>query len=116
MEFIIILGAALIIFLVIVVTRVPIMIAKSRGITGSELTTISILSWLGLLIGITWIVALVLSLVWKPSNWIEKDQPRQYNNLSDWETLEKLHILKEQGVITQAEFDMEKIKIMYKNQ
>ena len=113
MEFVII--GVLIIFLVIFVTRVPIMIAKSRGISESELTTIAILSWLGLLIGITWIIALVLSLVWKPNNWIDKDKPRQYNDLSDWESLPKLHTLKEQGVISQAEFEMEKIKIMYKN-
>lgn len=33
----------------------------------------------------------------------------------DLEQLSKLHALKEQGVILQAEFEMEKIKIMYKN-
>ena len=58
----------------------PIYIAKHRGITDGELTTIKILSWCGLLLLITWFIALILSLIWKPKKWItdknlENQQP-----------------------------------------
>ena len=44
---------------------VPGIIAKSRGITDSERTTIIVLAWCGLLtMFITWWIALVLALVW----------------------------------------------------
>ncbi|MDR2770162.1 MAG: hypothetical protein LBB08_01795 [Rickettsiales bacterium] len=43
---------------------IPIFIARSRNIGGRDMTTITVLSWLGILFGITWIVALTLSFAW----------------------------------------------------
>lgn len=60
--------AAAIVGLIIAVllVQVPIYIAKSRGITGQNLTIIKLLSWVGILVGVTWLVALVLALIWQP--------------------------------------------------
>ena len=97
---------------------VPIMIAKRRGISGSELTTISILSWCGILfVGITWIIAIILALVWQPQKWIEKNASSgevstPSNTLADLELLEKLGSLREKGAITEEEFQKEKAKIL----
>ena len=95
------------------IIQVPIMIAKNRGICGSELSTIRILSWCGLIVGITWIIAIILSIVWKPNNWVEKTTPAETIMPKDnLETLEKLSALKDKGIITDAEFQREKQKIM----
>ena len=99
---------------------VPIMIAKRRGISGSELTTISILSWCGILfVGITWIIAIILALVWQPKNWIEKGNSSQKasavaQRLTDLEVLEKLGNLREKGAITEEEFQKEKAMLLKK--
>lgn len=93
-----------IIFIVIfcfLIIPIPGNIAANRGITGSELTTIRILSWCGLFWGITWFIALGLALIWKPEKWIsDKD--------SKFEELEKAHKLMKNGGITKQEY--EKIK------
>ncbi len=96
----------IIISFIILIIRLPIIIAKNRGITGEELSTITILSWVSLLVGITWIVALVLSLVYKPKKWIDKDEKL------DLDQLEKLYSLKKKGIISQEEFEQEKQKIL----
>lgn len=44
-----------------VIINIPINIAKNKGVTGGNLTAITILSWLGLFFGITWIIALILA-------------------------------------------------------
>ena len=106
--------ALLIIILLLVVfflIQVPMMVAKSRGITGSELSTITILSWCGLFFGITWLIAIVLALVYQPNKWINKSSEV---GTSDVDKLAKLHSLKKQGVISQKEFDKEKKKILEK--
>jgi hypothetical protein len=79
-------------------------VAVLRGITGSELSAIRILAWCGLLFGITWVVALILSLVWKPGDWVAKD--------TNLDKLEKLHKLLKSGAITKSEFDREKKKLI----
>ncbi len=101
-------------FLIFII-RVPIIIAKSRGICDNELNTITILSWVGIFIFFTWFIALILALIWKPDKWIDKNNTSQPNHLNDWEALEKLFRLKEQGIISQTEFETEKMKIMSKN-
>jgi hypothetical protein len=58
-----------------------------------------------LLFGITWLIALVLSLTYKSKNIIE-------NN--DLDRLEKLANLKERGILTQEEFEKEKNKLLDK--
>ena len=69
--------------------------------------------------GITWIVALVLSLIWQPKNWVDKDATQNKNDivpskekLTCYEMLEKLSELKEKRIITEEEFKAEKDKIM----
>jgi CBS domain containing-hemolysin-like protein len=97
-----------IIILVAVITlfvNIPIMIARSRGISGADLSTISILSWSALLLGITWVVALVLALVWQPKDDSSKKE-------SSVDMLKKLHDLLKKGAISKKEFDSEKKKIL----
>lgn len=104
--------------IIIFVLRLPIIIAQNRGISDSELTTIRILSWVGLLFGFTWVIALILSLVWQPNNWIDKSESENKVNSNDdksmlnFEKLEKLHSLREKKIITEKEFEQEKKKIM----
>jgi len=100
--FVIALCIAFVLFLV----QIPIMIAKGRGIGGANLTAIVILSWLGLILGITWIIALILSLVWSG------DGSLAARSLADMDKLTKLHELKRRGAITQKEYDAQKRKIL----
>jgi hypothetical protein len=79
------------------------MIANSRGITGSKKTTIAILSWLGVFFGVTWIVALVLSLVWKGDALIDS---------SNLDKLEKLAKLYKDKIISKQEYESLKSKII----
>ena len=79
------------IMLCVALICVPIMIANARGITGNEKLIITILSWLGILFGVTWIIALVLSLVWG-------------NPKDNLENLEKLSKLYKDKIITKEEF------------
>lgn len=96
----VILATLVIIFLIFLV-RIPIIIARNRGIYGGNLTTIAILSWLGLILGITWVIALVFAMIW-----------RGEGGGADVDKLGKLHKLKKSGAITQKEFDAEKRKIL----
>jgi len=96
---------------IVLLALVPIIIAKSRGITGSELKTIRILSWVGLLfVGITGCVALVMSLVYQPQKWIDKEDEEEEE--MDLDSLEKLHDLKEKGILSEKEYIREKNKIL----
>ena len=97
------------------IISIPISIAKNRGIKDSELTTITILSWAGLLFGITWFIALALSLIYKPKKWIEENIPvenKQIISTDNVEKLLKLNELKEKGIITQTEFDEQKKNLL----
>ncbi|MBO7332712.1 MAG: hypothetical protein J6U64_03495 [Alphaproteobacteria bacterium] len=96
---------------IVLLALVPIIIAKSRGIMGSELKTIRILSWGGLLfVGITWFVALVMSLVFQPKKWIDKEEETDEKEGIDLDSLEKLHDLKEKGILSEKEYIREKNK------
>jgi len=106
------------ILVALLIIQIPIVVARSRGIYGSDLTTITILSWLGIFFGLTWIVALVLSLVWGPSG---TDRAVKNSAIDPsgmgWHTLdrlEQLQRLKKEGAITQKEFNAEKKKILGK--
>ncbi len=110
--------ALLVLFLIILflfvffwILLLPAFIAKRRGVCGEELSTIRVLCWCSLLLGITWIIALVLSLVYQPKKWTDKEKGK--TNM-DLDGLEKLYNLKKKGVITQAEFEQEKKKLMGK--
>lgn len=89
--------------LLIALIRVPIMIADARGLTGTERTTIVILSWLGIFFGITWVVALVLSLVWNVTG---------LTSACNLEKLERLNKLYKDKAITKAEYDAAKAKLL----
>lgn len=84
----------------------PVIIAEKRGITGSELSTIRGLAWLGIILPFTWFIGLILALVWQPKKWIDK------NESSDLERLEKLHDLFEKKVITKVEYEKERKKVL----
>ena len=94
--------AFLIMFAVVVVgvaiISVPIMIANARGISGGEKVAIIILSFFG----ITWFVALILSLVWH-GDCLSGD------NLDKLEKLSKLY---KDKVITKSEYERMKSKLM----
>jgi len=94
------LRVSLFLFAVLLI-RIPVVIARYRGISGRELQTISTLSWVGILLGITWIVALFFSLMWKTGK-----------SDSDLEMLERLAKLKSNGLINDREFEIEKQKIL----
>ncbi len=93
--------------------QVPITIAKKRGICDSELYAIKVLSWCGIIFwGTTWIIAIILSLIWKPKNWINKVSSNDKTLKNNFELLEKLSDLKDKGIITEREFHTEKKKII----
>lgn len=108
-----------IIFIVIfcfLIIPIPGNIAANRGISGSELQTIKILSWCGLFWGITWFIALGLALIWKPGKWIsDKDTDKQSNTTPDFEKIEKLHSLYISKAITKQEYEKMKKEILQRN-
>lgn len=89
-------------FFVFLVT-IPIMIAKARGVTGGALTTVVILSWLGIFFGVTWVIALILSLVFDGNS---------YRDVDNLDRLEKLGRLYKEGAINKKEFETMKAKLM----
>lgn len=93
----------MIIMLLIGFISIPIMIANARGICGGEKTTIIILSWLGIFFGVTWVVALVLSLIWNGACGIG------YTNLDKLEKLSKLY---KDKVISKSEYEAMKSKLL----
>ncbi|MCL2537970.1 MAG: SHOCT domain-containing protein [Alphaproteobacteria bacterium] len=93
----------LVLIVLVLLVQIPIAIARNRGITGGAFIFIVVLSWLGILCGVTWVIALLLSLVLGGT-------PGQ--TLADVDRLDKLHKLKKAGVITQKEFDREKQRIL----
>lgn len=95
------------IFVFILVVRIPIIIAKNRGVGGADLTTIAVLSWLGILFGLTWIAALILALLYSPST--------DPNGAVGADELAKAYDLKEKGVISQSEFNQYKKKFLSKD-
>ncbi len=106
--------AVLCIVLLIFLIQIPVLIARGRSLSASDITTITILSWFGLIFGVTWFVALVLSLVWRPGQWTGRCEAcgGTKPTVDAAEQLEKLDKLKKRGVITQKEFDAQKKKIL----
>lgn len=97
------------------IISIPITIAKNRGVKDSELTTITILSWGGLLLGITWFIALALSLIYQPKKWTDgtnSSEKPQIPSTDNVEKLLKLNELKEKGIITQEEFEKQKKNLL----
>ncbi len=106
MDIIFILGAfALVLFILIFIIRIPIIIAKRRNLKESDINVIALLSWISLLVGVTWIIALVMSLVYQPP--INKQSPS-----NDLDELSKLFELKEKGILSQEEFERAKSRVL----
>jgi energy-coupling factor transporter transmembrane protein EcfT len=104
----------------IIILQIPILVAKSRGIVGNNLKTIKILSWCGIFAGITWVIALVLSLVWRSDEtfiWdgVASDMTQNENqdntNFAP-DKLEKLFELKQKGALTDEEYEVQKRKFL----
>lgn len=81
---------------------IPILIANARGICGAEHTTIVVLSILGVFFGITWLVALILSVVWRGECMVEEDLDR----------LEKAAKLYKSKAISKEEYEKIKSKLL----
>ena len=62
------LAVILAIFITIKVFFLPINIANNKNLTSNEKATIYILTWCGLIAGITWFIALFLALSYKENN------------------------------------------------
>lgn len=84
----------------------PIMIANGRGIVGNRKTTIVLLSILGIFCGVTWLIAMVLALVWPGAE--------DCNHTTDLDSLEKLAKLYKSKSITKSEYEKMKAKILGK--
>lgn len=82
---------------------IPIMIANERGIEGSQKTLIIVLSWLGIFFGVTWFVALFLSLLWRGE---------EYCCADNLDKLEKLSRLYKEKAITKEEYEKLKSKLL----
>ena len=100
-----------IVFLVWVL-QIPMAIAEARGIKDPELTTISILGWFGVLLGITWFIALALSLIYQPKKWVDGTATAEKTSSEGMDLLLKLKELQEKGIITPEEFEKQKEKIL----
>ena len=108
MDIIFLLGVfALFLFILIFFLRIPIIIAIRRGLKKSDINVIALLSWISLLIGITWIVALVMSLVCQPQHSIKKQ-----SSPDDLDELSKLFELMEKGLLSQEEFERAKHRLL----
>lgn len=98
-------GMVFIVFLLLL----PMDIAKNRGVSKEKRRYITVLSFLGLIFVVTWIVALILACVF-PS---EKEENEKHTNGNDYLfKLNKLGELKQKGVLTDEEFEEEKHKLL----
>lgn len=103
-EFLLVFGAMFLLGLILVgILMIPIWIANARGICGGEKTTISILSWMGIFFGITWIVALILALVWRGECGMRE---------TNLDKLEKLSRLYKSKSITREEYNDIKSRLL----
>jgi len=57
------------IYILYKIFTIPIIIAKGRGLSGNEVMLIRVLTWCGLITGVTWFIAFLLSILFsKKSN------------------------------------------------
>ena len=91
----------LVLLLFIMLIRWPIKVAIDRGIPETTLGTIKVFSWLSLLLGITWFIAMIVALLAEPQ--IKTDH---------LDKLEKLNKLRKSKAISESEYQKEKKKIL----
>ena len=89
------------------VISIPVRIARARGICGRRQDTIRTLSWLGVFFGVTWVAALILSLIRCGDG---NSGCGGCNSRLD--ELEKLAKLYRSHVITKAEYEKMKAKLL----
>lgn len=89
---------------IVTLACLPIIIANSRGISGNKKTAIVVLSLLGLFCGITWFVALILSVVWNGDG--------ACCCAANLDSLEKLARLYKDKVISKSEYEKMKSKLI----
>lgn len=92
-----------IVLLGVAILSIPVMIANARGICGGERVAIIVLSIFGIFFGITWFIALVLSLVLHGGDMFVGD------NL---DRLEKLAKLYKDKVISKDEYERIKARLL----
>lgn len=85
----------------------PVKIARKRGVSDSDISIIQILCWVSILLGFTWFIALILSLVYKTKVAVESSNPS-----ACLDALDKLHTLKEKGIISPEAYESGKAKIL----
>lgn len=93
-------------FLILILLVLPTEIAQKRGVSKEHRRYIIVLSLLGLLFGVTWVVALILAFVFPSEN--EKKENEKDNLVK----LSMLGKLKKDGVLTDEEFEEEKHKLL----
>ncbi len=91
-----------IVILCVSLLSIPILIANARGICGAEHTTIVVLSILGVFFGLTWFIALILSVVWRGECFVDDDLDK----------LEKAAKLYKSKAITKEEYERLKSKVL----
>lgn len=96
----------LILILILILLVLPTEIAQKRGVSKEHRRYIIVLSLLGLLFGVTWVVALILAFVFPSEN--EKKENEKDNLVK----LSMLGKLKKDGVLTDEEFEEEKHKLL----
>ncbi len=92
-----------IILLAIAILCIPIMIANARGVCGTGRTAITVLSWLGIFFGVTWFVALVMSLLWDASC---------RDGIANLDKLEQLARLYKNKTLTKSEYERMKSRLI----
>lgn len=92
--------------LILILLVLPTEIAQKRGVSKEHRRYIIVLSLLGLLFGVTWVVALILAFVFPSEN--EKKENEKDNLVK----LSMLGKLKKDGVLTDEEFEEEKHKLL----
>ena len=103
-EFLLVFGAMFLLGLILVgILMIPIWIANARGICGGEKTTISILAGMGIFFGITWIVEMILALVWRGECGMRE---------TNLDKLEKLSRLYKSKSITREEYNDIKSRLL----
>ena len=101
-----------ILFLFFVVVFLPYDIAKKRGLDKGQQVVICVLCWLTLIVPFLWIVAIIMSVVCKPMEYEYVEEVEEDDDMADLDKLEKLHNLYKGKVITKAEYEKYKKKIM----
>lgn len=100
-----------IIAICICIIWLPVTIAKKRKLCDERLTGIMCLTILGIFCFPLWIAGIIMACVLNPQP-KDKEVKEEKSDDSDLERLEKLHTLYKNKVITKAEYDKQRKKIM----